>query len=305
MLKDLIKDNQRICFLGDSITARGTWLAEVYQYLVDYFPAKGLKLFNCGVSSEYTARGLKRLYVDCLNYSPDYVVIMYGMNDCKTGLYKDNIPSEEKTTAIINYRMNLETIVKLCKKNGAQVILCTPTVYDSYSLKEQECLPYVNDALGECSRIVKELVVKENLMLVDFFDVMKLLVEQGNYDLINEDRVHPSDRGHHLMAQVFLRDMGFTEKINLEEMPVFSEHNQKRLELERTIRSIMFVEWAVMHDETVEGKLTLEEKKYISKERYPECEWYPHEWKIFNENRDNLDLMRKHLYELTIGMYEV
>ena len=106
------------------------------------------------------------------------------------------------------------------------------------------------------------------------------------------------------MAQFFLRDMGFTEQVNIEEMPVFSDINQKRLELERVIRSIMFVEWAVMHEETVEGKLTVEEKKRISQNRRPECEWYPHEWKIYNEYRDNLDLMRKQLYELTVGMYD-
>ena len=43
----MFKKNDIVCFLGDSITAKGLWMAEVYQSIRK---TCAVKCYNCGVS---------------------------------------------------------------------------------------------------------------------------------------------------------------------------------------------------------------------------------------------------------------
>ena len=52
----MFHDNDVICFLGDSITANGLWMSEVYQVLRKKYK---VRCYNCGVSGS-TARCAKQ-----------------------------------------------------------------------------------------------------------------------------------------------------------------------------------------------------------------------------------------------------
>ena len=73
-----------ICFLGDSITANGRWMAEVYQYLRKKYK---VKCYNCGFSGGTALNASYYLNSECLIYNPDYVSIMFGINDIRISLY--------------------------------------------------------------------------------------------------------------------------------------------------------------------------------------------------------------------------
>ena len=47
-------DHARVVFIGDSITAAGTWIAHIYDYYLRNFPWSGIRMFNSGISG--TAR---------------------------------------------------------------------------------------------------------------------------------------------------------------------------------------------------------------------------------------------------------
>ena len=74
----MFRDNDVICFLGDSITAGGLWMGEVYQVLRKKYK---LRCFNSGVSGGAASRAERYLHANCLIYNPDYVVINFGVND--------------------------------------------------------------------------------------------------------------------------------------------------------------------------------------------------------------------------------
>ena len=82
----MFQDGDVLCFLGDSITANGRWMAEVYQNLREKY---GVKCYNCGVSGGMTEFALFYLDSQCLVHSPDYVVMMFGINDIYRELYTD------------------------------------------------------------------------------------------------------------------------------------------------------------------------------------------------------------------------
>lgn len=46
-----------------------------------------VKCYNCGVAGGNVNKVLKYLHSKCLIYNPDYVVIMFGVNDILRQLY--------------------------------------------------------------------------------------------------------------------------------------------------------------------------------------------------------------------------
>ena len=72
----MFKDKDVICFLGDSITANGLWMAEVYQELRKKYK---VKCYNIGVSGGRIFMAEKCLYSRCLAFNPDYVTVSFGI----------------------------------------------------------------------------------------------------------------------------------------------------------------------------------------------------------------------------------
>ena len=83
----MFQNRDVICFFGDSITAMGLWMAEVYQELRKKV---AVKCYNCGVSGANVTSALSYLQSECLRYHPDYVNVMFGINDIGRYLYADD-----------------------------------------------------------------------------------------------------------------------------------------------------------------------------------------------------------------------
>lgn len=97
-MKLKLDKNDRICFLGDSITADGIWVAEIIEYFIKHYPEQKIGFYNCGISGTrgYRANEANRLYCDCFNLYPKYVVIMFGMNDAEPQLYNPREETEDR-----------------------------------------------------------------------------------------------------------------------------------------------------------------------------------------------------------------
>ena len=148
-----------ICFFGDSITRRGYWLAEVFEHL----RTKGIRLWNCGVSGDNATSSLHRVYIDCLNHSPDTVVVMFGIND--VGRTTNGI-SEKHEERLARYQRSMRTLTENLQKAGVDVILCTPTPL----LEAGE--GHDNDGILRCAEIVRELAREKSCPCVDFLSYL-------------------------------------------------------------------------------------------------------------------------------------
>ena len=83
----MFKDKDVICFYGDSLTAAGLTMAEIFQQIRK---TAHVKCYNCGISGATTGIGVKYLYSNCLVYNPDYVVLSFGINDIGRSLHSKN-----------------------------------------------------------------------------------------------------------------------------------------------------------------------------------------------------------------------
>jgi len=142
-----------------------TWRSVLGRILSDWIEDE-VKVISAGVGGDTTQEGLLRLDKDVLSYSPDYVLIMFGLNDANRNIGRER------------YKKNLEEMVARVAKQGIKPIIMTPppfserrTIEDSiYELSEpsiyeiREC----QKKLRNYAQIARDLANEKSLPLIDF-----------------------------------------------------------------------------------------------------------------------------------------
>lgn len=211
----LFKNGDRVCFIGNSITANGQFCNFISLYYATRFPDQKVRFFNCGISGNTATGVIKRLDKDILIHHPTWSIIMLGMNDVSRSLYapgSDTIQGikEKRQGALDNYKKNLESIIKTLLHNNSKVILQKPSIYDQTGLLKATNEFGVNDALGICCTYIDELAGRYNLPVVDYWSILgnvnqSIQKKDPAATIIGADRVHPGVPGHFIMAYQFLR----------------------------------------------------------------------------------------------------
>lgn len=291
-----LKKRDRICFLGDSITANGRWIAEVFEYFVKTYPELKIGFYNCGIAGSrgYEANLKDRIYCDCFQLFPRYVVVMFGMNDVSIVHYnsqhEDYDKPEIRKRLLTLYEEGLDNIISLCQKEDIVPIICSPTPYDQYTTSDTPNL-YADEGLIICEQIAKRAAEKHNLL---YINMRKALIDRIDEQPVELDRIHPNEYGHHLMSECFLTAIGAKEKEEHEAMVDLSDENNRRWELERKIRNIMFVE-RDGYDMQFQPSVTIEERKRIANAETEQPDYY--------KNSDYRDEIWGELIKATSQMY--
>ncbi|WP_295664673.1 SGNH/GDSL hydrolase family protein [uncultured Mucilaginibacter sp.] len=211
----LFKINERVCFIGNSITMNGQFYHDIHLYYATRFPDQKISIFNCGISGDVASGIINRMDSDILIHQPDWCVLMIGMNDVNRGLYgkqKDSIPGikQQREQAIVNYKKNVEHIIKTLIGRKVRVILQKPSVYDQTSTMPAENFYGVNDALHQCGFFLEDMAEKYKLSIVDYWPILnrinlQLQQKDSAATIIGKDRVHPGPVGHQVMAYEFIK----------------------------------------------------------------------------------------------------
>lgn len=299
-----IKKGSTICFFGDSITEAGLWESEIFSYFVDNFNEKRIKVYNCGSGGDTSTDALERVYGECLAFSPSYVAVMFGMNDVGRQYYENDEPENLKMrdVALEKYKKSMASVAEIITSSGAELILCTPTRYDDFDKTSATPINAVNDGLEKCAEFVRELAEKYNCMLVDFHKEM-LQFTKLSERIINDDRVHPNAYGHHLMAQVFLKTLGLTDKIDYNPYVENEINNRRRLAENVCIRIRLaenFMRWSNFDKNTH----TVEQRKeWLKSYDTMGQEWRENVVKEYIKYADYKDNCIAELVKLTNLMY--
>jgi len=256
-----------ICFLGDSITANGLWMAEVYQTLRKKY---GVKCYNCGVSGGTAKNALLYMHNYCLIHNPDYVVMMFGINDIGRAYYAENCFDDkeskiERKNALKAHKDAYEKLVQETQKSGAKVILCLAVPYDDVSVRESNS-SLCQIGMDESCEFLKGLAQKYDCFTVDFKSVMQPML--GKREIICEDRIHPTPEGYHVMAQIFLKDIGAQEGYDFDTPFTWEQWNRERYDAEQELHLVRFIEYNVLLKERYAENKSYEESKKIAAKRY-------------------------------------
>jgi len=221
------KDNDRVVFLGDSITQQKLYTTYIEAYTLARFPEYNLTFRNSGwggdtawlrkrfptdekklfaatgeildqMVTEAVNKGLER---DVLPLKPTAVTIKFGMNDHSYQAFRPDIFNA--------YKRSQEELVRTLKKNGARVALLTPQPIEDMKKNPQE--DERNQSLRKFSDGLKAIAAAEGVEYVDQFDpYMEIICKrtEGQTKTIGEgDAVHPGPCGHTVMAWAILKDL--------------------------------------------------------------------------------------------------
>jgi lysophospholipase L1-like esterase len=116
------KKDDRIVFLGDSITEQYQYSTYIELYLTTRFPDWNLTFINAGIGGDTAGGGASRFKAHVLDEKPTAVTINFGMNDGGYGKFN---PGAAK--AFID---NTEKMLKMAKDANVRVALLSPNAVD-------------------------------------------------------------------------------------------------------------------------------------------------------------------------------
>ena len=191
--------NARILFQGDSITDgnRGRTadpnhiLGHGYVFITAArhgaaFPDRKLDFMNRGVSGNTVLDLEKRWHADTLDLKPDVLSILIGVNDSCRGVPLDQ------------YEQVYDRLIIAAKTANPKLklVLCEPFL----AAKGDP-----NDDIHKRGAIVARLAQKHGAALVHFQRVFDEAAKHAPADYWIWDNVHPTYRGHQLMADEWER----------------------------------------------------------------------------------------------------
>lgn len=212
----IFKKNERIVFMGDSVTdfgrkrPFGEGLHEGsgtgYVRLLDsffnaFYPELNLRITNMGISGNNILNLEQRWQSDALDLNPDWVVVCIGINDVWRQFDSPYIAEENITPEI--YEETYRKLIEKTKDKVKGIILMTP--YYMEPLKEDK----MRKRMDVYTEIVKKLAKEYGLMCVDLQSVFDKYLEVRHSSYITWDRVHPNQTGALLIADEFMKTVGF------------------------------------------------------------------------------------------------
>jgi lysophospholipase L1-like esterase len=210
------QQNDRVIFVGNSITEAGAYVSYVYLYYMTHFPARKLVIMNGGIGGDKASDIYRRLNYDILAKQPNVLVLTFGMND--TGYFEFNSDNAERTARerIAASRRSYELIEqRLLQVPGIQKILMSSPPYDETARIGGNVFRGKHKAMQEVVKFQQAAAQKNKWPFVDLFYPMtelntRLQQKDSAFTLIGPDRVHPGNAGHLVMASLFLKSQGLS-----------------------------------------------------------------------------------------------
>ncbi|SDQ22615.1 SGNH/GDSL hydrolase family protein [Carnobacterium viridans] len=198
-----------ILFIGDSVTDVGrdrtnaVDLGQGYPLMIatalkERYAELELSFSNRGIGGDKLKDMAARWEADCLSLNPTVVSILIGINDTWHAVGQDQFGSQEDLQQFEQlYRTLLTTLVE---NSVRQIILMEPFV-----------LPYpINREMWRSDldpriQVVRKLAYEFQADLIPLDGLLNAIgIKQGVALLTGEDGVHPTQKGHELIAKMWL-----------------------------------------------------------------------------------------------------
>ncbi len=203
-----LKDGDRVCFYGDSITEQRFYPVEVQTYVLTRFPHLRIRYVDAAVGGDRVTGGWAgpidlRLRRDVFPFHPDVVTIMLGMNDAAYQPFNQKI--------FDTYKTGYEHIIQSLQQHlpGVRIVLLQTSPFD-----EGGFTGGYNAVLGKYDEFVKSLADRYHLIDVDFNTPMNQLLNQ-TYQThpqlakkLFPGFIHPGPEMEMVMAQQLLQAWG-------------------------------------------------------------------------------------------------
>lgn len=188
-------------FIGDSIT-QGVVHTHGRRSFVELFAERvrgelgrlGDAVINSGVSGSTAQDVLGEFHWRAARFAPDVLFVMYGTNDM--------LDADE---GVRGFRFRLDQIVQAGRDVGATVVLQTPPPVLAEAVRTPELM-------AGYAAAVREVAESLGVVLVDHAAAWERAATAAGVEVAPadwlDDAVHPSARGHQVMARTLLQALG-------------------------------------------------------------------------------------------------
>lgn len=197
-------DGKKLVVFGDSITAMGSWGSSSASELNTYF-------YNAAIGGITTAQGIERFPSFVPKQHPDFVTILFGMNDLI--MVSKNTPR----VSLEQFYNNLVTLVNMVKEINATPILLTtnplnPTLFWNAQGQKKEDYEVTNGDplawLDKYNDVTRQVAKDKDVWLVD----MRSVFSPTRYATYLSDGIHLNSKGNELFTKTLVNS--FMEKFD-------------------------------------------------------------------------------------------
>lgn len=194
--KMILRNHDRVVFLGDSITEAQLYTNYVESYLSGRFPELNLSFFNAGWNGDTAPGGLGRLERDVLALNPTVVIICYGMNDAAYTSPNDHL--------LTTYTGAMKKIMARLKSHKIRAVILTSGFADEAANANLAAVRYNASGLRVLADAALDLAKRARVPAYDLLKLMtgvNLAARAANPKFgMTTDGVHPTPTGHLVMA---------------------------------------------------------------------------------------------------------
>ena len=171
----------------------------VMDQLFRDYPDQNLQFYNRGVSGNRIQDMAARWHQDTLSLQPDLISILIGVNDTWNFLYL-GLGSSPEGFQRIYWQLLKDTQEKL---PGTKLVLCEP-----FALLTGEVTEEWEADISQRQRIVQGLSSEFKAAFVPFQSTLdNAVAENVPAHQLLDDGVHPTQRGHRLLADCWLANV--------------------------------------------------------------------------------------------------
>ncbi|HEV2478542.1 MAG TPA: SGNH/GDSL hydrolase family protein [Puia sp.] len=208
------KNGDKIAFVGNSITEQGYYESYIWLYYMLHFPGKRIIILNRGIGGDRAEEIYKRFDDDVVASDPDVIVLTFGMNDSGYFEYLKGNADSVARVHVADSRHYFDLIREKLKKlpNVKKVIILGSPFDETVKLKSA-VFPGKVQAMEQIAAFQTKAAKENHWGLVDFLHPMTAIdlreqKEDSTFTLTGNDRIHPGNSGHFVMAWLFLKAQG-------------------------------------------------------------------------------------------------
>ena len=233
------RSNDRVVFIGDSITHAGMFHTYIQAFYATRFPEKNVIIYNLGIAGDTAKGAVERCSVDekglwesdVRSYKPTTAVVMLGMNDASNSIFNDALSSqelEEKSERRIqwfedNYAKIIDRL-EILQIKPIRLVKSSPYDQTMKNLDAKKNLYNFGFGKNDLIRRMAAEVIdaeadKRKIETIDFntpmiqYNQVKQKFDPA-FSIIGLDRVHPGVQGHMFMAYLFLRSQNIERVVS-------------------------------------------------------------------------------------------
>lgn len=213
------QEGDRAVFLGNSITDGGHYHSYIWLYYMTRFPGMNLRVFNAGIGGDTAYDMNKRLDGDVFNKRPTVLMVTFGMNDTGYQEYNSDNAKEFGESRYNECLKNYQIMEKRLKAlPGTRIVLMGSSPFDeTVVIKDNTPLNGKNAVMERITAFQKESATNNLWEFTDLNQPMTAInkhfqQKDPSFTLCGNDRIHPDNDGHMVMAYLFLKAQGFAGK---------------------------------------------------------------------------------------------